>query len=101
MPHEMFVALHGGHQPTQYIELGNTDIPQVCAYASTADRHAKVLLVPRVREVDKSNFAPSTISHAGGRKAAYYVKLMKIWKFLLLKLLCRLTRHRVHRYGSF
>lgn len=29
MPHELFVQMHGGVRPTEYIELGSTDIPQV------------------------------------------------------------------------
>lgn len=29
MPHEQFVQMHGGVGPTEYIELGSTDIPQV------------------------------------------------------------------------
>ncbi|CAM9435604.1 unnamed protein product [Scytosiphon promiscuus] len=28
MPHEQFVQMHGGVGPTEYIELGSTDIPQ-------------------------------------------------------------------------
>lgn len=29
MPHETFVAMHGGARPTKFIDLGSTDIPQV------------------------------------------------------------------------
>lgn len=29
MPHEAFVQMHGGVRPTEYIELGSTDLPQV------------------------------------------------------------------------
>lgn len=31
MPHEQFVQMHGGVGPTEYIELGSTDLSQVCA----------------------------------------------------------------------
>ena len=30
MEHEIFVAMHGGMRPTEYIDLGATDLPQVC-----------------------------------------------------------------------
>lgn len=29
MPHEQFVQMHGGVGPTEYIELGSTDLTQV------------------------------------------------------------------------
>lgn len=29
MPHEVFVAMQGGMAPTEYIDLGATDLPQV------------------------------------------------------------------------
>lgn len=30
MAHEVFVQMHGGARPVEYIDLGATDIPQVC-----------------------------------------------------------------------
>lgn len=29
MPHEMFVQMHGGERPKEYIDLGFTDLSQV------------------------------------------------------------------------
>lgn len=36
MPHEQFVQMHGGVGPTEMIELGSTDVPQV-SYMSARD----------------------------------------------------------------
>lgn len=33
MPHETFVQMHGGVRPTEYIDLGATDLPQVWFYS--------------------------------------------------------------------
>lgn len=35
MPHNQFVQMHGGVGPTEYIELGSTDLSQVCVFVCT------------------------------------------------------------------
>lgn len=68
MPHEQFVQMHGGVGPTEYIELGFSDLSQVCvclcAVMHTRDTRSHV--------VDIYIYTPTAADDAGCNSARIY-----------------------------